>query len=40
VASVKASVPASQWCGGKHTQAQLDAAQADQKSFLARLLGR
>lgn len=40
VASVKASVPSSQWCGGKHTQAQLDAAQANQKGFLARLLGR
>ncbi|MFT3876120.1 MAG: hypothetical protein QM708_06840 [Propioniciclava sp.] len=37
---VKVGVPAANWCGGKHTQAQLDAAQADQGGFLARLLGR
>lgn len=41
VAMVKATVPASDWCGGKHTQAQLDAAQANQGGgFFARLLGR
>ena len=37
---VKAGVPAKDWCGGKHTQAQRDAAQADQRGFLSRLFGR
>jgi len=36
---VKASVPAGQWCGGKHTQAEIDAASQSQ-GFLDRLLGR
>ena len=40
VASVKAGVPASDWCGGKHTQAQIDAAQANQGGFFSRLVGR
>ena len=40
VASVKASVPAAQWCGGKHTQAQIDAAKATQGGFFAKLIGR
>ncbi|MGC3972750.1 MAG: hypothetical protein QM775_37050 [Pirellulales bacterium] len=40
VASVKASVPASQWCNGKHTQAEIDAAKAEQGGFFARLFGR
>lgn len=27
IASVKASVPANQWCGGKHTDAEIAAAK-------------
>ncbi len=38
---VKMSVPASEWCNGKHTQAQIDAAQAARgPGFFARLFGR
>jgi hypothetical protein len=33
-------VPAGQWCGGTHTQAQIDAARATQGGFLSKLLGR
>lgn len=43
VAAVKASVPASQWCNGKHTPAQLAAAEAEKAErggFFARLFGR
>ena len=39
IAQVKASVPAGQWCDGKHTQAEIDAA-AHSQGFLNRLLGR
>jgi len=39
IAQVKASVPASQWCGGNHTQAEIDAAAGSQ-GFLNRLFGR
>ncbi len=38
--SVKKSVPASQWCGGKHTQAQIDAAKAERGGFFSRLFGK
>ncbi len=39
--SVKAGVPAGQWCGGTHTQAQIDAARATQGGgFFSKLLGR
>lgn len=37
VAQVKASVPKAEWCGGKHTQAEIDAAKP--KGFFARLFG-
>jgi len=37
---VKKTVPASQWCNGKHTQAQIDAAKAERGGFFSRLLGR
>jgi len=38
IALVKARVPAGQWCDGKHTQAEIDAAKAS-KGFLGRLFG-
>ncbi|GAA1325790.1 hypothetical protein ACFSWE_13095 [Leucobacter albus] len=38
---VKMSVPASEWCNGKHSQAQIDAAKASRgPGFFARLFGR
>ncbi|WP_244303228.1 hypothetical protein [Leucobacter coleopterorum] len=40
VAMVKQTVPASQWCGGKHTQSQIDAAKPQRGGFFARLFGR
>ncbi|MBL5972729.1 MAG: hypothetical protein D3X82_02860 [Candidatus Leucobacter sulfamidivorax] len=40
VAMVKRSVPASDWCNGKHTQAQIDAAKASRGGILSRLFGR
>jgi hypothetical protein len=40
VQMVKAGVPAAQWCGGKHTQAQVDMADANRGGFFARLFGR
>jgi len=36
---VKRSVPASQWCGGKHSQREIDEANAG-KGFFAKLFGR
>ncbi len=40
VATVKRTVPASQWCNGKHTQSEIDAAAASRGGFFARLFGR
>ena len=40
VQSVKRTVPASEWCGGSHTQAQLDAAAARRGGFFSRLFGK
>lgn len=40
VAMVKANVPASQWCGCKHSQAQIDAAKAERGGFFSRIFGR
>lgn len=40
VTAVKQSVPAAQWCDGKHTPAQIDAAKSEQPGFLSRLFGR
>ena len=40
VQQVKASVPASQWCSGSHSRAEMDAAAAERGGFLARLFGR
>ncbi|AZN29531.1 hypothetical protein EJO69_03815 [Flaviflexus salsibiostraticola] len=40
VAQVKRTVPASQWCNGKHTQAEIDAAKAERGGFFARMFSR
>lgn len=42
VASVRQSVPASQWCGGKHSPREVEAAREARasKGFFARLFGR
>lgn len=41
--AVKATVPASQWCGGQHSQAEKDAAKASgaqSGGFFSSLFGR
>jgi len=38
IAQVKASVPKDQWCDGKHTQAEIDAAR-QAKGLFGRLFG-
>jgi len=38
IAQVKALVPKDQWCDGKHSQAEIDAAKAS-KGLLGRLFG-
>ena len=38
IAMVKASVPKDQWCNGKHTQKEIDAARA-KGGFFANLFG-
>jgi len=40
VSAVRATVPASQWCAGSHTQAELDAARSGRAGFFARLFRR
>lgn len=40
VAMVKMSVPASEWCAGTHTQAQIDVVRSERGGFFARLFGR
>ena len=40
IQSVKSSVPASQWCNGKHSQADSTAAKSSQGGFFSRLFGR
>lgn len=40
VQMVKQSVPASNWCNGKHTPAEIERAKANQPGFFARLFGR
>lgn len=40
VAAVKATVPAGQWCNGKHSEAEIAAARAQRGSFLSRMFGR
>lgn len=38
ISSVKSRVPAGQWCGGKHSQAEIDAARSS-GGFFSRLFG-
>lgn len=40
VASVRRSVPASDWCNGTHTPSELQAAQSQKGGLLTRLFGR
>ncbi len=40
VDTVKAGVPAANWCSGKHTEAQVSAAKDASGGFFARLFGR
>ncbi|RRJ88622.1 hypothetical protein EG850_00270 [Gulosibacter macacae] len=40
VAAVKASVPAGQWCNGKHTDAEIAASSNSEGGFFSRLFGR
>lgn len=40
VASVRKSVPASDWCNGSHTRGEVQAAQSQRGGFFARLFGR
>lgn len=40
VQQVKQTVPSAQWCGGSHTAAQREAADAGRGGFFARLFGR
>ena len=40
VSEVKRTVPAAQWCGGRHTQAEIDAAAPPRVGLLARIFGR
>lgn len=40
IAAVKASVPADQWCDGKHSQAEVDDARSARGGFLTRMFGR
>lgn len=38
--AVKRSVPASNWCDGKHTTAEKDTAKAAKPGFFAGIFGR
>lgn len=40
IASVKATVPASNWCNGKHSQAEIDAATPERGGIFSRLFSR
>ncbi|PFG33228.1 hypothetical protein [Sanguibacter antarcticus] len=40
IQDVKRTVPASSWCNGKHTPAQIEAAKANRGGFFARLFNR
>ena len=42
IAQVKAMVPKDQWCGGKHTAAEIEAAREAQKGrgIFSRLMSR
>ncbi|QDZ16698.1 hypothetical protein [Humibacter ginsenosidimutans] len=40
IQQVKRTVPASQWCDGKHSAAEIEAARSSQGGLFARLFGR
>ncbi|MDI9628527.1 MAG: hypothetical protein QM286_08285 [Acidobacteriota bacterium] len=40
ISAVKRTVPASKWCDGKHSQAEIDAAKANRGGFFSSLFGR
>jgi hypothetical protein len=40
VDALKASVAASQWCNGQHSQQEIDEAKAQNPCFFARLFNR
>ncbi|HLS01506.1 MAG TPA: hypothetical protein VK054_05920 [Beutenbergiaceae bacterium] len=40
IQQVRRSVPAAQWCNGKHSPAEIAEAKANRPSFFARLFGR
>lgn len=40
VTEVKKSVPAHNWCNGKHTQAELNAVNSNRGGFFSRLFRR
>ncbi|MFB7844732.1 hypothetical protein [Microbacterium sp. NPDC056052] len=40
VSDVKRAVPAAQWCEGRHTQAEIDAAAPAKGGLLSRIFGR
>lgn len=40
IQDVRRTVPASDWCRGSHTQAQIDDARASRGGFFSRLFGR
>lgn len=40
IQNVKRSVPAGQWCNGKHTAKEVEEAKSTKKGFFAKLFGR
>lgn len=40
IAAVKASVPADQWCDGKHSPEEIAEARAARGGFFSRMFGR
>lgn len=40
VQEVRRTVPASQWCSGKHSEHEIEQARSARPGFLARLFGR
>lgn len=40
IQSVRKTVPASEWCNGKHTPAEIEAAKAQSGGFFARIFGQ
>ena len=40
IQSVRAGVAAREWCGGKHSAAEIAEAKAAKPGFLARIFGR